>query len=54
MYFEMKNRILTKQRVLNFCESCILLILNGVVIVLGASVIASLVFAGYQGFKGVF
>ena len=54
MYFEMKNRILTKKKVLRFCESCILLILNGVVIVLGASVIASLVFAGYQGFKEVF
>lgn len=41
-----------KSKVIKFCENCVLLLLNGLVIGLGLAVIAALGFAIYQSVRG--
>jgi len=42
------NKILTKQKVANFCESCLLLLGHALVLVLGTFVVGALGFAIWQ------
>ena len=42
------NKIFTKQKVVNFCENCLLLLGQTLVLVLGAFVVGALGFAIWQ------
>ena len=42
------NKILTKQKVVNFCENCLLLLGQTLVLVLGTFVVGALGFAIWQ------
>ena len=47
------NRIITKQRVASFCESCLVVLGHIIVLVLGSFVIGAIAFAVYRGFADI-